>query len=295
MQQIVNRLKEWVLQPSEQRRAERYYDPGAVAYYWDGSVPVPREIRDISLTGAYLCTPERWYPGTIVKLALKTERGGTDGMGESIEVRCRVVRHGADGVGLQFISHEVTERKGLHRFIASVIANLRRKKAAQPGAGTKGQALIEMAFMVPVLFFLMILAVDYGGFFYAWITVANAARTGAQYAVLGSSSVGNPATPSTSAVTSLVSGSGSDTSSLISSVSVCVNSNATASAATGSCSFTISSIPADPEATSYTITAVDVRYTYSPIIPAFNLPGWGITMPGMPSSFQIRTLMRVLN
>jgi hypothetical protein len=155
--------------------------------------------------------------------------------------------------------------------------------------------LIEVAFVIPVLLFLMILAIDYGGFFYAWITVANAARAGAQYGAMGSSSVGNPGTPTTSALTSLISGSGSDTSSLISSVSVCVNSNSTASAISGTCSFTISSIPADPEATSYTIKAVDVKYTYSPIIPAFNFPGWGISMPGMPSAFQIRTFMRVLN
>lgn len=294
MQQIVNRLKEWVLQPSEKRRAERYYEPGAVAYYWDGSVPVPHEIRDISLTGAYMCTPERWYPGTIVKLALKTQREGVQGSGESMEVRCRVVRQGPDGVGLQFISREVSERKGLHRFIANVIVALRRKRPTDRETAAKGQALIEVAFMVPVLFFLMILAVDFGGFFYAWTTVANASRSGAQYAALGSSSVGNPGTPSTSLITSLISGAGSDTSSLISSVSVCVTSNSTASSISANCAG-FPSVPADPEATSYTITAVDVKYTYSPIIPSFNFPGWGINMPGMPSTFQMRTLMRVLN
>jgi hypothetical protein len=288
----MSRLKEWVLHSPEQRRAERHYESGTVAYYWDGSVPLPRKIRDVSLTGAYLCTPERWYPGTIVKLALRTNGSGSGASGESIEVCCRVIRHGADGVGLQFISHEVSERKGLQRFLASVIANLRKNKSMD----TRGQALIEVAFIIPVLLFLMILAIDFGGFFYAWITVANAARAGAQYGALGSSSVGNPGTPSTSAVTNLISGSGSDTSSLISSVSVCVNSNSTSGALSGTCpSFTISSIPADPEAPSYAIKAVDVKYTYSPVIPGFNFPGWGINMPWMPSTFQIRALMRILN
>ncbi|HSU60776.1 MAG TPA: PilZ domain-containing protein [Bryobacteraceae bacterium] len=282
------------MQPSEQRRAERYYDPGTTAYYWDGSSPVPREIRDISLTGAYLCTPERWYPGTIVKLVLRANRAGVDVVGESIEIRCRVVRHGPDGVGLQFMSHEVNERKGLHRFIASIIANLRRKKTPDTRASTRGQALIEVAFMVPVLFFIMVLAIDYGGFFYAWITVANAARSGAQYAALGSASAKAPGTPTNTQVINLISGSGSDTSSLISSVSVCVNTNTTNSSITGTCSFTIPSIPADPEPTCCVLKAVDVKYTYSPIIPAFNLPGFGISIPGMPSSFQIRTLMRWL-
>ena len=134
MIKIVNQFKEWFHPSPERRRAERYDSPETVAYYWDGSVPVPREIRDISLTGAYLQTSERWYPGTIVKLTLKVNRPGTDGPGESIEVRCRVARHGADGVGLQFLSQETHERKGLQRFLSSVIANVSGSKTP---AGTR--------------------------------------------------------------------------------------------------------------------------------------------------------------
>lgn len=124
MIKIVSQFKEWLRPSPNRRRAERYDSPETVAYYWDGSAPVPREIRDISLTGAYLQTPERWYPGTIVKLTLKVNQPGTDGPSESIEVRCRVVRHGADGVGLQFLSQELDARKGLQRFLTGVIANI---------------------------------------------------------------------------------------------------------------------------------------------------------------------------
>ena len=287
MIQIANRFKEWLFQSPERRRAQRYDQPGTVAYYWDGSVPVPREIRDISLTGAYLRTPERWYPGTIVKLTLKSNVPS-----ESIEVRCKVVRHGADGVGLQFISQEMKERKGLQSFLTSVIANVRRRKGPSSENSTNGQALIEFAFMMPVIFLLLIVAINYGGLFYAWITCANAARAGAQYAILGSASAGAPSAPSASAVTNLISGSGSDTSSLTGSVTICINKNSTASAISGTCTFTIPSIPADPEAPKYSLTAVDVKYTYSPFFSSFSFPGWGISLPVMPSTIHMRTLMR---
>ncbi len=294
MQQIVNRLKEWVLQPSEKRRAERYYEPGAVAYYWDGSVPVPHEIRDISLTGAYMCTPERWYPGTIVKLALKTQREGVQGSGESMEVRCRVVRQGPDGVGLQFISREVSERKGLHRFIANVIVTLRRKRPTDRGAGTKGQALIESAIILPVLFLLIVNAINFGGFFYAWITVANAARSGAQYEMMGGILVSGGTAPTDTLVTTLVT---NDVSSLLNTSSLQVrvcHYGSGAPVCTGTCSVTAcSALPADPESsTLYVSSSVDVTYTYNPIIPGFNLPTLGIYMTLPPTTIHQQAVMR---
>ena len=54
----------------------------------------------------------------------------------------------------------------------------------------KGQALIEYALMLPFIFLLIVNLVNFGGLFFAWITVANAARAGADYAVLGGASVG---------------------------------------------------------------------------------------------------------
>jgi len=58
---------------------------------------------------------------------------------------------------------------------------------------SKGQALIEYILLLPLLFLLIVNLVNFGGFFFAWITVANAARAGADYAILGgagSASVG---------------------------------------------------------------------------------------------------------
>src|SRR5262249_14887044 len=158
--QILSRLKEW-MQSSERRRAERIFEPGTVAFYWDGSVPVPRDIRDISLTGAYLCTPERWYPETIVKIVLKSTRPDNDAAAKSLEVACRVVRHGPDGVGLQFISYKANERKGLNRFLTGLTSNLRRAKSTRAETSAKGQSLVEFALMIPLLFILIVLIVDF--------------------------------------------------------------------------------------------------------------------------------------
>jgi Flp pilus assembly protein TadG len=292
---IVDRFKEWLFQSSDRRRAERYDQPCTVAYYWDGSVPVPHELRDISLTGAYLRTPERWYLGTIVKLTLKTDQPGAKT--ESVEVRCRVVRHAADGVGLQFISQQVSERTRLQRFLMSAIANLRRNSETDSEDSTKGQALIEFAFMMPVIFLLLIVAINYGGLFYAWITCANAARAGAQYAAFGGASVGTPSRPSTGAVQTLLSGTGSDTSSLPNSVTICVTTNSGNTSVASSCSG-FPAVDPDPEAAShsYTLKAVDVQYTYSPFFGSFSLPGLGISLPSwMPTTVRMRTRMRVLN
>jgi hypothetical protein len=297
--QVMSRFKAWVLQPSEQKRAKRYQEPRTVAYYWDGSVPVPHEIRDVSLTGAYLHTQERWYRGTIVKLTLKASGAVADAPAESIEVRCQVVRHGPDGVGLRFISQEMAERRSLRRFLMGVIANLRKNKIIDARTYTKGQSFVEFALMVPLLFLFIVLVVDFGGYLYTWITVSNAARAGVQYAVLGGASAGLPSTATGQKVYDLIKndfhslvGTATSPAGLV--VNVCkYNSGAPTPLTTlyGTCS----SAPSDPEATSYVVDWVDVTYTYTPFIRVFNFNQLGIHLiPFLSSSMTIhrRAVMR---
>jgi len=85
------------------RRAPRYTEPGVAAYYWTGGPPEAHRVRDISTSGMYVITEERWYPGTLV---LMTLRQGGDSVKENertIAVQTRAVRWGTDGVGLQFV------------------------------------------------------------------------------------------------------------------------------------------------------------------------------------------------
>jgi hypothetical protein len=76
---------------------------GLTAYYWNGGVPQAHQIRDISSTGLYVVTEERWYPGTLIMMTLQTTENGEVSTERSISVHTRAVRWGKDGVGLQFV------------------------------------------------------------------------------------------------------------------------------------------------------------------------------------------------
>ncbi len=85
------------------RKAPRLDAPGLAAYYWTGAAPQARDIKDISNTGLYVVTEERWYPGTLVLMTLQRTDLGEEQAERSISVHSRAVRWGNDGVGLQFI------------------------------------------------------------------------------------------------------------------------------------------------------------------------------------------------
>jgi hypothetical protein len=89
--------------------------PGLAAYYWTGAAPKAHSVRDISSTGLFVVTEERWYPGTLVLMTLQETDGREDSAERSISVHSRAVRWGNDGVGLQFIPQDAPEaRKGLN-------------------------------------------------------------------------------------------------------------------------------------------------------------------------------------
>jgi len=85
------------------RKAPRLSVPGLAAYYWTGAAPQARNIRDISTTGLYVVTEERWYPGTLVLMTLQRTDCADEVAERSISVHSRAVRWGNDGVGLQFV------------------------------------------------------------------------------------------------------------------------------------------------------------------------------------------------
>lgn len=152
------------------------------------------------------------------------------------------------------------------------------------GESRRGASLVELALILPLLFLLIVNAVNFGAFLHAVITVANAARTGADYMVMGGASVGGPAPPDpTLLVIPLVR---ADCSSLLNkaagalTVRVCTN-NSSGGTPTVTCSDGTTSAPADPEPDSYVAGSVDVTYTYQPLIPLWDFPGLHIhaTLP----------------
>ena len=98
-------IKSWLknLLSSDRRRAKRLPLPGLVAYYWTGSTPRAYQVADVSLSGLYLLTEERWYPGTLVMMTLQRTDAEGRNLDDAIAVQTRVVRWGTDGLGLSFV------------------------------------------------------------------------------------------------------------------------------------------------------------------------------------------------
>ena len=94
-------LKKWWT--PDPRRAPRVPAPGLAAYYWNGCTPEPHAVRNISSSGLYVVTEERWYPGTLVLMTLQHGESVEQVAERSIAVHTRAVRWDEDGVGLQFV------------------------------------------------------------------------------------------------------------------------------------------------------------------------------------------------
>jgi hypothetical protein len=127
-----SRFKQWLRpssSPSDRRRAARRYIPGMVAHYFTGGSPKPNEVADISMSGMYLITEDRWMPGTLIQMILQKPCAGGERK-VSINVLSRIVRRASDGVAAEFvmpealgqISHDIqpsqaTDKFALARFL----------------------------------------------------------------------------------------------------------------------------------------------------------------------------------
>lgn len=155
--------KHWLsemLLSRERRRAARLQTPRLIAYYWDGAAPAAHKIRDISLTGFYLLTDARWYPGTLITMTLQTTYKSEDGARRFIAVQSVVVRADVDGVGLAFAAQEIrasnkepsvegnlVDKKTLHEFLKWI-------------EGSRGEGSMEyilLPLLLPLLVFSVIL------------------------------------------------------------------------------------------------------------------------------------------
>lgn len=286
-----------------ERAGRRYTTPRIVAYYWDrdGGAPEQHLLREISSTGVYVYAREMWCVGTIITLtlqreAVKVENGSA---APCLVTQGIVVRHTPDGAGIQFMLREEGERRALKQFMRSAGLN------GSPGrngfvaaGGTRGQALVELAMVVPLLFFLMVLAVNFGGWVYSWIEIGNAVRTAAEYASLGVSSAGDPATATGTTLVNLINADLAklpNTSSSNPAVYICENDGTNTIAITGTCPTGANAPVADPEEPTYVAVTVDITYTYTPFFLTFSIPRLGIGLPTIPSTIHRRAVMRILN
>src|SRR4051794_12082424 len=153
--------------PPRKKRAMRYANPGLVAYYWDGGAPKKHVVKDISSTGVYVCTKELWCVGTIVALTLQDAGDGESKAGvPAMVLPCRVVRHGEDGIGFNFMFQGNEARKALKRLMRGA-----GPQESRGSDGDRGQALVEFVAVIPMLFLLIALTFNFGTWLYGWVAV----------------------------------------------------------------------------------------------------------------------------
>ena len=87
----------------ETKRAERRPAHGFVAHYRVGKSARQDDIKNISATGLFLLTEERWVPGTVVSLTLQMQSPLEEISERRITVQAKTILWGEDGVGFSFV------------------------------------------------------------------------------------------------------------------------------------------------------------------------------------------------
>ena len=93
----------------EQRKTNRHTFPPVVCYLGTLLTSSPYRVADVSLTGFYMLTIERWLLGTKFPVTLQRIDAGGDKSSESITLLSKVVRFGPDGVGFAFALFDSAE------------------------------------------------------------------------------------------------------------------------------------------------------------------------------------------
>ena len=84
-------------------RSERRESPALAAFYWDGPTPRQSHVANISRSGAYLLTDERWTAGEIVSLSLQRSGVLETANQRHFTVQAKAIRSDRRGVGVAFL------------------------------------------------------------------------------------------------------------------------------------------------------------------------------------------------
>jgi hypothetical protein len=87
-------------------RAERRTVPGLEAIHWTGNSPGLDIVKNISATGMYLVTRERWPEGEVNPIRLVYPELKDDSPEQHVTLETRTARWGEDGMGLTFVLPE---------------------------------------------------------------------------------------------------------------------------------------------------------------------------------------------
>jgi len=142
---------------------------------------------------------------------------------------------------------------------------------------------------------LIVNVVNFGAMIFAWISVANAARTGAQYLTTAGISVSGGGLPSAATIQTMVA---ADLASLPnqSSIQVCVSTtDVSCNKGTAPAGTPPTAEPAEGSpAVTYLMGAVDVTYTFVPLIPVWDFPTLHIHATLPPTTVHRQAKMRIL-
>src|SRR5258706_15670336 len=171
----------WKRANGERRKAPRHAIP-MVAYYWNGGCAIPHAVQNISRHGAFVRTGETWGLGTSLLLHLREDEAAwlLHASASSISVMATVVRHTTEGMGLRLLFTNPKERRASDDYLAALAGRHKVRTMLLRRNSEDGHSLVEFALLLPLLFLLIVNAVNFGSFFFAWITVANAARPAGQ-------------------------------------------------------------------------------------------------------------------
>lgn len=111
----------------ERRSSERRSVDQFAAYRWNGSHLKQEAVKDISSTGLYILTEERWQPGTLVFLTLQKEGPLELNSERRIEIQAKVARCGEDGVGLAFVLQDDPDSRQWESLRESLIEQAKPK------------------------------------------------------------------------------------------------------------------------------------------------------------------------
>jgi PilZ domain len=96
-------------------RTNRTPLPGLIAYHWSGGTPQAYHVGNISVSGFFLLTDERPYPGTLILMTLQKTGTNAEKPENSIAVYTKVIRWGPDGVGFRFVAVESKDARSNKR------------------------------------------------------------------------------------------------------------------------------------------------------------------------------------
>ncbi len=103
---VVSRLLRWLYPgayETDRRKGSRIPIPNLVAYDTTTGVAQPFEVGDISATGMFLLTEERWPPGSVLSLSIQREGPQETGTERRFQLQAGAVRLAQNGVGLSFV------------------------------------------------------------------------------------------------------------------------------------------------------------------------------------------------